>query len=550
MAQADLSRGELGRAGLALGVLTLGLFAPISPFNGAAFDEWSYLRAGQLGAWHAPAISRDYAFGLNVLAHQAWGERSQGTLWAVMLCFWAISLIFYALVRRWTALPPLLALLGAALYLSYIPVNTEQVRPFYTAQYPWSLILAAGAALLLGEAYQRRRPLVWLIPALGLGYVAISSHEGLLFLLSLLPWLYGGSRVYAGYLPWKRALGLTLWWYAALLFGLRHFLLNFFGDSGNTVGGGAENLGGPSLPEQAARFYELAFPVGRYLPAWNDPQAATLGLALLAGLALWMMARRAESPPPPSRRQLLALGALGLLLTGLGGLGFMVAGTVDAPRAQFFAAPGQALALMAGLGLLAHFLERALAWRPAYSLYAAGMLAVYLGGGWYMQAQAWALTRHSPPDHAEKNAFFREVLALAPEVLPGTLLYYDCQAPYQIAQWGRVADVWAVRYLYAGEAEIMNRRWDYLPTPPPQVLWTAGGVEVEAMREVSERENRRLFFAYEQIVVLQCRPEGLAIADRFPPDLAPPGANTGAYNPYARLGGGYIREEAARVTAR
>lgn len=529
---------------LGLVVIHLASYAIFWPFNGATNDEWSYLYAGQQGQWNGVLIDRPGSMGAAVLSDWLFPARPQGIHWVYSLLMLAVALGLFQVAYRLTGRLEA-AFLYSAVYIGYFPSNVEVGRAFFVQPYAWALALGVLSLLLLVEATLHGGG-VWWAMAIGSVYVAVRVYEGFIPLLLALPALLWGL----GIRP-SQKVGLGLW-VGAVSLGALQFLQVLLGDGPSYQSSiqRSQGLDVALLREASLDFMERAFPLDKLI-TWPAMPPSWLGL-LTAGLVVLLL-RRISVPAqkPLMLRGLLAVGVGGVALTWLGGAAFIYAGLQQEPRAQFMAAPGAALLVTSILLGVSQGLGRALRIQPGIVLGLLCGLFFWQASAWPAQAQRFAVQERGP-SYSAKSPFLAQLLGWMPQLDPDTLLIYRCAAPQTAIQTARLADRYAVQYLYdPAPVQWLALPFHFTLLNPDEVTWTDQGLQLRHQYDLLRGPDQRLTYAYAQMVVLGCDGlEGIYIEAAFPPDLAPPGADLSAYQPYQRIQTGFITTSAGCMMAR
>jgi hypothetical protein len=526
---------------LLLAALCLGAFAAISPFNGANADEWSYLYMGQQDQWHGVKVNRPFASAGTVLPAWLLPDRPQNIHLSHVFYTYLVALGLYALVYRLGGQGRGVSLAAAALYLIYIPSNPDFSRALFIQPYSWSLLLLMLAALSLTEYAARpgRGGGIFLLASLPLAYIAIRAYEGFIPILLPLPplilWRRPRPGLWRGLLCWYGAAGLAsglfLWRYTQNEAATRY--QSSFSDG----------AGPAELLARTREFLALSFPLGAFP---QTPAHYLLPGLLLAGLLVWGLWRAAEDEPQPGPLAWAGLLLLGLAYTLLGGAAFIYAGLQTEARAQFIPALGQAWVILGLLGLLGEGLARLLGGRAQFYTWGGVGLVFVMGMQWTLAAQDWAAANRGPA-FDQKTPFFREALALMPALEDDTLIIYHCPAPQWPPELARPADLFAMAYLYnADRVQYAAAPYHIAPLWPPVLDFRPEGIRYEHEYDLRQAGPVSFTYAYEQALVITCGPAGLMIAEAWPGEW--PGG--GGYNPYGRIGRGFVAGGDARAVAR
>jgi hypothetical protein len=548
-------------AGLGLLVLTLAVFAVMSPFNGASNDEWSYLYLGRLGEWQGFRINRDFSAGGAVIADFLLPDRAQNIHVIHVASTYFISLGLFHLAYRLMRGYGWLAFTIAAVYLVYIPYNMEQSRALYIEPYSWAILMMVICAVLLVEYFFRAGRVAWifLILSAGMAYVAARVYEGFIPFLAVLPVVYfwftspppRGSGMRQIQLFWA---GILLWWLVAGIGSLQFIIPYLRGDESASYQSNIQEVDNNPrrLIDNTADFLKVSFPLEDEILTtpfnYILPSLLLTGLFLAGAWLLWRSEPQAQRFPP-LRFWLVMLG-LGAFITLLGGLAFIYAGLHLEMRSQFIAAPGEAILLVGLLGGMAWLAGKLIRLQPPLAM--AALLGVFLltAGQWQLESQVWAATNRAPTFDA-KTPFFRDLLAMMPELEPDTAIIYRCAEPQNPLQIARLSDLFAVEYLYDGRrVEFIALPYHFAPLRIPVVEFTETGVNYSHEYDLLGLEVVRFAYGYDQLVVVECAGDSIRITERFPAELAPAGAHLETYNPYARVKPDFIARDDARVLGR
>jgi hypothetical protein len=525
---------------LTLGLLTVTLlaFAVISPFNGAQADDWIYPFYGKLKALTVLGSNRQFGLVPAVIAEIFTpGRMPYGMLTLQLLSIWGTALILFFLIRRLLSGYNWFALLVAVVYLLYIPNNGDQARTLYSGGvYPWVVLVAAAAALLVVEHYLYRGLYRWLaiLLAAGCAYMTVRAYESAIPLIVCFPLLLIFKR---RELLLRRLILPIIIWYSVVGFGVFQFVEPFFSHSSTTIYQNSffdvEQTTLQGVLTDTLYFYTNSFPLDELMGLPVEGQGylvpgLLLGLACLIFLTLFKRLYP-ENVYLPSVRVLVTMIFVGLVEIGLAIIAFAYAHIADTPRANFFAAPGQSLVVVGVVGLLALAVGRFLIYRPVNLLLGFVFFYGIVGASWYYQAQMYAVSSDQSFDVSLR--LFREIVALVPNAKADTLILYDCNVKDSY-QW-RLIDSIAGIYLY-DKVNIASI---------DQITWLPDRINYHFIDWLSPP----LSYNYNQLILIGCRNNHLYIADSFPARFLPTGVEEVEYNPFARIINGFIPPERGNI---
>lgn len=531
-------------AALGLATLTLAAFALVWPFNAAPGDDWSYLYHTQMGDWDLVIHNRQFNFMGSILTDQILPHRAQGFHYSHLVSIFLTSLGLFHLIRRLLPWHIGLAFLVAAVYVVYVPFNYDQARALYIQLYTWALFITAGACVCLTEFYFQRgwKKALAILLALPLAYISIRLYESLIPIIGFMPILLWGYTRH----PIKRPFVVGMLLYGAVsLFATLQFLIPFL--TQDETSGYQARFRTTSNPSSFAQstvdFYRNSFPMQSSV--WQPEFSyllPRLGFVGIACLLVWVFWRMEQLPNPKTWLIMILLGGVFVFL---GGGAFVYAGQTPALRSYFFAAPGQALVVAGILGLLAHLLTTRLKIRYAIVLLCAAFF--FIAYGWYVDAQAWAVYRHGMA-WDEKNIFFRQMSAQIPDVESGTAILYRCEYPQADYQTARQVDMFAAYYLYFDAGDVDMPLMQFRTDPEfGRFEFTEQGL-IYNVKFTNTPD--KTFYTYDEMIFISCEGKNIVILDQFPAELAPEGTDLSAYNPYARIRGGFISPANAQILAR
>jgi hypothetical protein len=411
---------------------------PVRGTNFGGFDEWVFLWLTAHGIVDSPYSNRP----LNLFwtwpaalwpgTFRSYSALHVGYLMLGGLCVWGLA-------RRLVAQGGF-AVAAGMIALTWAPMDFHRLTTVQMIHSGFALTMTL-ALLLAVEAWTRRLPLLSVLSAL-VAFLSARSYEGVLPVLFGVPLvlfvLPQGPRGWA-LARWSAAplaaaaLAATLTaWPLLAASGAAAYqtdLLKFDPHPGRVAWRLLRQYGFHLVP--------LAEVPSRSLLTTSGALAAS---ACAAGFAL-VVPRVAEDR---TAGQLLRVGVLGLLLAGLGYLGFASSAALTTPtRAQFLAGPGIALLLAAALAAAASPLRG----RARHLLL--GALTAYvvlLGSARTARIQeAWNQMSYYPRQHRALAELTRQ----APDLAPNTLvLLVDDSGAWPMTMTFRHA----VDYLYQGRA--------------------------------------------------------------------------------------------------
>jgi hypothetical protein len=523
---------------LGLLVLTLMAFAIISPMNSAGSDDWIYPFYGKLRSLTVFGSNRQFGL-LPVVAAEILtpGRMAYGMLTFQVLSVFGTSLVLFYLLRRMMPGYTSFALLFAIVYLLYIPSNGDQARTFYSGSvYTWVVLLGSVAALLLIEYFYHRAWWRWAAIFLGgfCAYMTVRAYESAIPVILCLPLLLIFKR---RELSLRAVIIAFVIWYVFVGMGVFQFVQPFLARSSATVYQSSffnvEQTTVQTILTDMLRFYGNSFPLEKFigLPAQGQNYLVPGLLLGSVSVILFVLFRRHHPSAThlPRPRVLLGLILLGLTEIGLATVAFAYANIADTPKANFFAAPGQALVVVSVMGFAALALERLLSVRLGHLL--TGFLFLYgiTGASWYYQAQMYALAEGSQFDTSLR--FFRELVALVPNTKEDTLILYDCNREVKY-QW-RLIDSMAGIYLYDGVRIGV----------PEQISWLPDKLNYEFIDWLDAGAS----YDYNQLIIIGCATNHLYVKNSFPARFLPVGVKAVDYNPFMRIVNDFIPPERGRI---
>ncbi len=527
---------------LTVTVLVLVLMAVISPYNGATLDDWAFPLYGDQRLLTVPGSGRDFGILPVLVGELLLPGRLPAAMFAQQVVFMILTAWgLYYLMRRIFPGSRFYALLYAIIWCLVNPTEQEIGMTMSAgAVYTFVTLLCVMTIIALLEFWLQKGRQAWafLLVALVLGYITVRAYEAFIAPMFALPVLI--LLLVRGRSPRSRAarVGAALLWYVMISASASQFLLPLLtGSARVTYQVTYQNLmrGDPlNYVRGIITLYESAFvPVSLLsllvgIP-YLVPSLAIAALTVGSVHTVWRSFPQDRHPIPT--RQLAVCVLVGLAWIGLAGAAYVYGNLGWLPRAQFFAEPGQALVIFALMVGAARVLARKRSPLPYLLLFMA-ITAVY-GGINHHWAQFVGI-EHRARTFAESTGFFRQVTALAPGVRANTLMIYLCDDPglYHFDD----IDALAVRYLY--QADIHMAPLGDLAFAPDSVTFT---YNIEFLNFGSRN------YGYDDIIVFGCDDERITLYDVFPPGLAPEGAQTNIYAPYALIEQGLITGKQARA---
>lgn len=509
---------------LALGAVVLSQLPWVPPTIFGGVDEWMMLEVSARGILSVPYAHRP--LGLLWALPPALLSGSLGFLafrlsYAIYLL--ASATLLFAIVRGLLPERRSMALLAACFLVAWSPSDMARLSTVDGAVYQGITMHTLLAVALFLEAW-RRRSFCLLGAAVATAFAAIRCYEGVLALLAAAPGLLLLREPRS-----RRLWGWSLAWEAGIALALVSFLLEVW------VAPKQSAYQFSYLDMHPATSNWLARMAGQYVlhlaPLLTSPPRELLTSATPLALAAFLLALRLGAPgagqEPDERRLLLALGATGIAVAGLGyGVILLGVTATSAFRLQFLSGPGIAVVLAAAVGLARSLLpERA------------RLLAVLVAGGWViavgtgrtvsMEHELQPMNFYSRQMHA-----LSELVRLVPDVVPHTLIIMLDDSAWNTA----FGFHHAVQYLYERRAAgYVPRRDDKLYLASAE----AGGIRFEPTPVIRwPWDQPRAVFRFDEIVVLRTTRRGdVTFLDAWPEELLPLPAGA-RYAPRARLGSG------------
>jgi hypothetical protein len=454
------------------------------------------------------------------------------------------SLALFHIVRRLMRGYSWFAFTAAAIYLVYVPYESSH-STYWLAPYSGVLFLCMVAAVVIVEMmYAEKSPFLLPIGLLA-GYAAIRGYEGIAPIVFALP-------VLILLLKWpinRRGLVISGVWFAVLGIAALQFLVPYIRQDEAAwyqLRRQEPTVNPVEFAENTLRFNTDLFPTPDMLADthYEFVAPALLTLLIYAGVAYLLLRVAPDEAQLPTPVQLMWLFAWSVAFITIAGLGFIYANLLDRPRSQFYAEPARAVMIISLFTLLAWGAHRVLQLRPRTVL--AGLLAVL-----FVSAMQWHFGFNADwnsPDDAiiplnERNDFFRQAMALMPDVEDDTLiLLEDCQTfdEVPLSTYISARDAYAVRYLY-GAAWGRGIEMGFIDN----VFFGVTGSDYDPQMILGTVGLRH--YDYSQMLVLACDGDDLVVLERFPQGIAPENADTSSYNPYSRIRQDFIPSGAARM---
>jgi hypothetical protein len=503
-------------AALALAAVWATQFALLAPTNFTRTDEWLYVSLTSRGIVDCPHMQRPLAL-LWALPGALFRHRFIGFHLTdgayVLLSGWLV----FVLARRLSG-DVLLAVLAGVCALVWAPRDMNRLVTVQATVAAGPTFATLLAFVLLVESWVSGRRLL-LALAGAVAFVTVRSYEATAALMLggplLVVWMAGlrSRRAWA----WAAAFGAVVAFAVALtaLFLRRpeasyQFALGFDPRPGAVLGRLGLQYGWHLLP--------LVTP---------PPGLATLavGVAVAVFALGYGLVARSAPAPPPDRRRLAGLAALGAILAALGYLPFCLLSSIQsATRTQFLSGPGIALLLAATATLACSFLPAA--GRPAgMGLLGAWVVAFGTANTAAMQG-LWTEMSSYPA----QTGLLRQLTARVPDVRPHTLvvLLDDGDAFPAVFTFRH-----AIGYLYDQRAAgVVWGGADYLYS----FSFDAEGVRLEpwpVIRKAWRDEPTR--YGYGELVVARSGADRRLALVREWPSALPPLPPSARYDPDARI---------------
>jgi hypothetical protein len=540
-----------------LSIVQFLVFLIADPFLGPS-QQWYYLRIGQRIMAHKDPFYEiaNRQFGSLGLALNDWlfPGRFQTVVYIHILTLLICSFLIFHIFHRLKPGYAWFAFLVAAVYLVYIPADAQHMT-FWLSTYSWALLLMLISACLLIEYAAGRGGIRWLYFGLAvvLAYMACRAYEGVTFILLLagVPLIFYFQRK----ITTEKVIASVVW-LAVVLIALVMFLIPFLEGDDDTwyqTSRASDDKSIPRLVESTIQHQRLSF------PSWEivekvpfDYVLPSLMLCLvILGISVIFWRRFPEECrlPSPLILGFLAIFSLGMITVS--GAGYIYADLLDNQRNQFFNAPFNSLFVVSFFALVALLLQRRLKFRLMPTFITLLMLVFFVGGHWYYQHYRYWLDPTTDPldrfyPFYERTPFFDEMTALLPNLEDETaVLLYNCDGDEMTpTDFWSANDYYVLRYLYDWESS------GILGGGFPEHTYTAEGLSSSELDllPASDPIPTGKMIGYEQMIVLECAPDGLRIVTAFPEGFAPSEAGE-RYNPYARIKGGFLPPDVARILA-
>lgn len=522
------ARRSLAAALLGIPAVFAAVFASVRATNFSGYDEWLYVRMASRGIVGWPYANRPLVW----LWHLPPARLAPNSLTAYYVAYCAYllatALLTFLLVRR-LGHGNRIAFLAGVFAAVWAPVDHARLNAVGLIGYAGFTMATFLAALLLLEAYARRRPLL-LLGACAAAFIAPRGTEATIPVLAL-----------AGTLPWwmrprgARPWGWSVAWAAVVALGAAHALRPLL--SGTLQPSYQAGLGLDPQPLHVAGrlLAQFGFHLG---PLLTTPLAKMAVPAVPLAAAVFvaffvLVGRDPEATPAEERRALWRLAALGLLLAAAAYSAFVLASRIaGAERTQILSAPGIALFLAGAAGLLGTLAPARL---KAWLVGAAGAWVVAVGAARTVDMQRdWDAWGSFPA----QNGALVQLTAAAPDLLPNTMVVLIDEAHAFPASFSFRH---AVDYLYQGRA--LGLVWgasDYLYP----CRFTPAAIECEPWETIrKEWRADPTRHRYDEVVAVRLGRDGrLALLDEWPAGL--PVAAPAGYRPRARIvSGGAVPPE-------
>ncbi len=528
-------------AGLSILATVFIAFLSALPYNGAAFDDWTYLFYGDIRSLTVHGSNRQFGMLEMVTSEIFFSGRPQIYHYWMLFNVSLAGIMMFHLKRCFLPRYRWFALFYALVFVLYIPNNLDHARALYAGNInSWATVLGLGAFVLLVEFVLNPHRLRWLLIIIGavLGYMAVRAFESWIPVLVIAPalLLFVRSR-------WQpnALIGLSIW-YLGIILGSIPFLLSFLGNEVDTIYQSGRNIPGFStlIPEMLY-FYQQSFPIDRLLDSLPNYLAPSLLLMLvfIGGLLLfWRLTPHYRDLPTVSAFGWMLL--VGLIFVGLAGVAGAYAGfPFDVYRFNYFAAPAQALVVVGVVRLTSQALATTLRIRPMSVFWGFAIIYSLIAGHWFFNAQRQAEAIDADTRSFDESLdFFRDVVALAPQVKPHTLMLYHCDNSARAYSWSFVDGLGAY-YLY-DDNDIRLQLIDFVEY---------GATTITYDFPIPFFQFETLTYGYDELIIFTCTPNGLNILDTFPDSIrdVPADAHTADYNPHARIHNGFPSPKARRI---
>ena len=520
-------------AALGLAIIQGAAFALVSPDNNfpRGVDHWFYPYLGDR-IWR----EADVFFSFSGRQFSTWGlALAQGLFpgnfasifYLHVASVWVFAVTIYLILCRLFPQHKLFAFLSAAVYLVYVPFNSEHTL-YWLELYSWTLMFGGFAVIAFLEYAYRpgsRWRWFWLGAACLLAYIAARGYEAFMPLLALVPLLH---PIRQRDMTRGAIVGVGLWW-AAIGIGFLQFMIPYLrGDPSiayqqSVDAGDGESVVG--LAENTLEFVGHAFPLTSIVRDFEIgsvlfPVLMTASLLVVAFIFLRYFSAQSQEF---STRQLALIAAAGLLMTLAGGVGFIYGDLQNVPRAQGFAAPGQALVIVGLLAMIARGVARISKIPQHITLAVLAGLLMFVAGQWFFAHDSL----YSAYSVRQQRAPYRDLIEIVPGVADETLLLnYQCVTrPREDPYHSQLINGFAVRYLYdhTGGSGVQMAVLEYLTFDETGVTF--------ADRIVTDPTPPH-HYRYDQLLIVACVDGGLQIVDSFPEGWM---AMIETYDPHARI---------------
>ncbi len=491
-------------------------FSAVRPENFGGIDEWMILSLVRRGIAAVPHANRPLGLLFNLPAGLFPGHLLEAAWLFHGHYLVAGGLLTSLLVLRIAPSQPAWALAAGALASTWAPTDLLRLNGIYSSAYAGVAATTMLSTLLLATSAGRPIPVTL---AAGLAFVATRVHEGCLPLVLVAPVLLALLGVK---LP-KPALVV---YYGVMALAVAVVVLPLWRGRQETLYQ-REILGVYlNVPGLALRLLDqFRLELGPLIaPGRAAFGARGLASALIAAGAAGWLARSVEAGPTrPGWRGLLAggLGAAAAYSAFI--LGTRM--TANAGRTQMIAGPWIGLALASLLVLVAVLVPQRL--RAAATACLAGLLVAIAAGRTLQLQEFWDRTGGA---YGRQARAMRQVLEIAPDVQPGTLLVFVDNSRTWL---GTFVFHYAVDLLYAGRAAgcLVNGREETFMSCSRR----AGGVHQEPwplLREAWRLAPRT--YPFSDVVVFSSDPGGRVSLDASWPASLGALAPDAGYAPLAR----------------
>lgn len=525
---------------IALLLIILAVTSIVWSMNPVPAEDWHYIYQGQQrNLFDSPyQDNRGFLFMTVIAADILFPARFQ-SIHMLTLTFWWLNAValFYAASRllddmHW------LAFFLSVLAIAYIPSNSSAVDTIGMAMAPLVLFLILSGFLILVEYTKGKLPWWTLILAGFLAYVPARAAEIVIPFVGVLPII----MIVVGRLWSRRAIVATTAWWIGTGIGAVQFLMFFLlADEDKYIYQRAyqESSGVFDFNNFIANvgtFYELAFSPAIFPPLSTDYIFVPLVVTgIFAMVALRLRAFDARFPRPA-----LLIGLLlgGILMTFLGGVGYVYADLPAAPRAHFFAAMGEGMAVIALLGLVAWGIHKIAKINPQKPLVVFALVLVFISTQWFYH---WQTQMQRIPSLDEKNQLYRDLTALLPALEDNTLILFNCDPEVNATYRLDFESPYAIRYLYdfGDGSAIQMAEARYQTYLPDGVQHTSGYDRPPAIH-----------YNYDEMVVVGCNEYGLYVEQSFPGRYGPSAADTSVYDPHSRIRNTFVPSHIQRALSR